>query len=188
MLNFQPWKTWTVIIICLLGVLFAAPNVVSRQTIERLPDWVPAHQVSLGLDLQGGSHLLYEVDLKSVVKERLNSALDGLRTELLKQKIGYTNLAIEGDAIAVALRDPADLDKLKSSLHNVDNDLAVTQPANGAVVTVGYSAQAIQAQGQDILAQAIENIRRRIDETGTKEPTIQREGEDRILLQLPGIA
>ncbi|HVJ51320.1 MAG TPA: protein translocase subunit SecD [Aliidongia sp.] len=187
MLNFQPWKTWTVIVICLLGVLLALPNAVSRQTLDRLPGWVPAKQVSLGLDLQGGSHLLYEVDLKSVTKERLNGALDVLRTELLKEKIGYTNLSVGDDKLSVALRDPNDLEKLKTILHDkVDVDLRLTQAPNGAI-TVAYTPESIAARARTIIEQSIEIIRRRVDETGTKEPTIQREGDDRILVQLPGI-
>jgi preprotein translocase subunit SecD len=187
MLNFQPWKTWSVIIICLLGVLLAAPNLLSRRLAESLPSWVPAHQVSLGLDLQGGSHLLYEVDLKSVTKERLTGAVDALRTELLKEKIGYANLSVEGEALAVTLRDAGDLDRLKSIFHDkVDADLQATAGQNG-VVTAAYSPEAIKTRGSEIVAQSIEIIRRRVDETGTKEPTIQREGADRILVQLPGI-
>jgi preprotein translocase subunit SecD len=187
MLNFQPWKTWTVLIICLLGVLFAAANLASRQAIENLPSWVPAHQVNLGLDLQGGSHLLYEVDLKSANKERLNGALDTLRTELLKEKIGYTKLAVEGDTLAVTLRDPADTDRLRTLLHDkVDIDLQFTQAPNG-VAAIAYSPTSLANRERTILEQSIETIRRRIDATGTKEPTIQREGTDRILVQLPGI-
>ena len=76
MLVFEPWKTWVVVVTCLLGVLLAVPNLVSRKLVETLPSWVPTRQVSLGLDLQGGSHLLLEVDLASVTKERLNGALE----------------------------------------------------------------------------------------------------------------
>jgi preprotein translocase subunit SecD len=68
MLTFQPWKTWTTIIICLLGVLLAMPNVLPQQTLDAMPSWFPTHRISYGLDLQGGSHLLLEVDLKSVNK------------------------------------------------------------------------------------------------------------------------
>ncbi len=95
MLKFQPWKTWTVLIICLLGVLLAVPNALPASVIEQLPSWIPAHKVNLGLDLQGGSHLLYEVDLNAVAKGRMDSALDEMKTELQKAKIGWTGLAID---------------------------------------------------------------------------------------------
>ncbi|GGF13795.1 hypothetical protein GCM10011611_19400 [Aliidongia dinghuensis] len=186
MLNFQPWKTWTVILICLAGVFLALPNVLPATVVAQLPSWMPAPRISYGLDLQGGSHLLLEVDLKSVTKERLNGALDGLRTALLKDKIGYTQLAVEGDHIAVTLRDAGDADKAKGLVRDVDPDLEASQTPDGKF-SIAYSAQSIAQRRTSAVDQSIEIIRRRIDETGTKEPTIQREGEDRILLQLPGI-
>ena len=186
MLTFQPWKTWTVIVVCLLGVLLALPNVMSQQTLDALPSWVPTHRISYGLDLQGGSHLLLEVDLKSVNRDRLNGALDGIRTALLKDKIGYTQLAVEDDQIVIALRDAADADKVKAVVSQVDPDLEATAGPDGKF-KVAYSALSVAQRRTAAVDQSIEIIRRRIDETGTKEPTIQREGEDRILLQLPGI-
>jgi preprotein translocase subunit SecD len=186
MLTFQPWKTWTTVIICLLGVLLAVPNVLPQQTLDAMPSWVPTHRISYGLDLQGGSHLLLEVDLKSVNKERLNGALDGLRTALLKEKIGYTQLAVEDDHMVVGLRDPADADKVKGLITQVDPDLAATTTPDGKL-QVAYTALSIAQRRTAAVEQSIEIIRRRVDETGTKEPTIQREGDDRILLQLPGI-
>ncbi|MDB5358757.1 MAG: secD [Rhodospirillales bacterium] len=186
MLTFQPWKTWTTVIICLLGVLLAVPNVLPQQTLDAMPSWVPTHRISYGLDLQGGSHLLLEVDLKSVNKERLNGALDGLRTALLKEKIGYTQLAVEDDHMVVGLRDPADANKVKGLITQVDPDLAATTTPDGKL-QVAYTALSIAQRRTAAVEQSIEIIRRRVDETGTKEPTIQREGDDRILLQLPGI-
>ena len=186
MLTFQPWKTWTTIIICLLGVLLAMPNVLSQQTLDAMPSWVPTHRISYGLDLQGGSHLLLEVDLKSVTKERLNGALDGLRTALLKEKIGYTQLTVEDDHMVVALRDAADAAKIRGLITQVDPDLAVSNAPDGKL-QIAYTEQALIQRRNQAVDQSIEIIRRRVDETGTKEPTIQREGDDRILLQLPGI-
>jgi preprotein translocase subunit SecD len=186
MLKFQPWKTWTVIIICLFGVLLAVPNALPPGVIAALPSWVPAHKVNLGLDLQGGSYLLYEVDMAAVAKDRMEGTLEGIRTELLKAKIGYTTLAVEGDHIALAVRDPADLDRVSPLLHQMDPDLQPPQSADG-VLSIAYTPQALQARKLSIVDQSIEIIRRRIDETGTKEPTILREGEDRVVVQLPGI-
>ena len=133
MLKFQPWKTWTVIIICLFGVLLAVPNALPPGVIAALPSWVPAHKVNLGLDLQGGSYLLYEVDMAAVAKDRMEGTLEGIRTELLKAKIGYTTLAVEGDHIALAVRDPADLDRVSPLLHQMDPDLQPPQAANGVL-------------------------------------------------------
>ena len=186
MLVFQPWKVWTVILVCVLGVLFAAPNVVSHATLDRLPNWLPKHQVNLGLDLQGGSHLLLEVDVDSVTKERLNGDVDVLRTQLIKEKIGYTNIAVENDHIVLALRDAADQDRVKAMLPNVDADLRVTS-GQGGVLQLAYSAEALKTREQQTVDQSIEIVRRRIDELGTKDPTIEREGNNRIVVQVPGV-
>jgi len=187
MLKFQPWKTWTVIIICLLGVLLAIPNALPGGVIEQLPSWIPAHKVNLGLDLQGGSHLLYEVDMSAVAKERMDSALDALRSELAKEKIGYTNLAVEGDHIALSLRDSGDENRVAPALKLVDPALQLQPPTAAGVLDIAYSPQALEARKRAILEQSIEIIRKRIDATGTKEPSILREGDDRILVQLPGV-
>ncbi|HTH96882.1 MAG TPA: protein translocase subunit SecD [Stellaceae bacterium] len=188
MLNFQPWKTWTVLVICLLGVIFALPNTVGPQTFDMLARYLPVKKMNLGLDLQGGSHLLLEVDIASVTRERLNADTDALRTQLIKAHIGYTKLDVEGQGIAIDLRPPATADQVQGLLHNVDNDLQLTtSPDNANHLTIAYSPAAVQARRQTILAQSIEIIRRRIDETGTKEPTIESVGSDRILVQLPGV-
>jgi|SRR5580658_433094 preprotein translocase subunit SecD len=187
MLRFQPWKTWTVIIVCLLGVLLALPNAVPTSVLDALPSWVPAHKVSLGLDLQGGSHLLYEVDMSAVAKDRMESTLEGVRTELLKAKIGYTALTVEGDHIALTLREPGDVDRVAPVLKQVDPELQLQPPTSSGPMAIAYSPQALETRKRSIIDQSIEIIRRRIDETGTKEPTIIAEGADRVLVQLPGI-
>jgi len=185
MLVFQPWKSWTTIIVCVLGVLLALPNLASRATLDKLPSWLPKNQISLGLDLQGGVHLLLEVDLASVTTEQLNNSLDALRTQLIKEKIGYTSLTVDKQQILVTLRDPADAAKLQPLVHTVDADLTVTTQPNG-VVTIGFSPQAQTARQTDAVERSINVVRKRIDELGTREPTIAREGADRILVQVPG--
>jgi protein-export membrane protein SecD len=186
MLRFQPWKTWLVILTCLFGVVFTIPNFISRATLDTLPHWIPTPQFNLGLDLQGGSHLLYEVDMASLAKERLAGVQDAVRTQLLKEKIGFTGVGIEGDHVTVTLRDPADADKLPALVHKADADLQIANTGPGTAI-VSFTEAALIKRRNDILDQSIEVIRRRIDETGTKEPSLQRQGDDQILLQLPGI-
>src|SRR5579862_2565359 len=185
MLHFQPWKTWTVIIICLMGVVFAAPNLMSPAFLDSLPSWVPKRTIALGLDLQGGSHLLLEANVSEVIKERMTGDLDLLRSQLIKAKIGYTNLAVENDKIVVSLRDADALDKVKTLAQGVDRELEVKSQANG-VVAIQYPDASVTRLTGDAIKQAVEVVRRRIDELGTREPTIAREGNDRILVQVPG--
>ena len=189
MLRFQAWKTWTVLIICLMGVLLSLPNALPIGFLESLPSWVPTHRVNLGLDLQGGSHLLYEIDMATVTKKRMDSAAETLRTELLKAKIPFTNVSVEGDHVALALQNADDQSKVAPLLHNVDQDLQILPPRSDTPgLILGYTPEALQARKLKIAEESVETIRRRIDATGTKEPTILREGDDRVVVQLPGIS
>ncbi len=186
MLYFQTWKVILILAACALGVIFSVPNLFQAATVDSWPSYVPKRQVSLGLDLRGGSHLLLEVDMASVERERLNGLVDEIRGALLDAKLGYTGLAVEGDHVSFSLRDAGDLNALRATLLKLDPDLEVNLAASG-VSTVKFTDTAIQARQRSAVDQSIEIVRRRIDETGTKEPTIQREGEDRILVQLPGV-
>ncbi|HUE18637.1 MAG TPA: protein translocase subunit SecD [Stellaceae bacterium] len=186
MLYFQTWKVLLILAICALGVIFSLPNLFSAQTVDSWPSFLPHRQVSLGLDLRGGSHLLLEVDMASVERERLTGLVDEIRTSLLTAKLGYTDLAALNDHVGFTLRDPSQADDARDALSKVDPDLDLTVSASGQA-SAKFKETAIQARRRSAVDQSIEIVRRRIDETGTKEPTIQREGEDRILVQLPGV-
>jgi protein-export membrane protein SecD len=186
MLKFQPWKTWSVIAVCVFGVIFASFNLMSPASLAVLPGWIPTPRISLGLDLQGGSHLLLEIDMNSVIQEHLNGVVDELRPQLIKSRIGYTELAVNGNQIVVKLRDPSQADAVSGIMRKIDSTLQQGTDSSGAL-TLQFSDQALLARKRAAIEQSIEIIRRRIDETGTKEPTIESEGEDRILVQLPGI-
>jgi len=192
MLHFETWKIVLIAAICAFGVIFSAPNLFSPTTLDKLPGFIPKQHVNLGLDLRGGSHLLLEVDFGAALKERLNSVIDSARTALRNARVGYTGLNVEGDKVVLALRD---FDQLKNQgrlaeveklFRALDPDLVPTI-GNDGQVTLRYSDVALTARRKSAVDQSIEIIRRRIDETGTKEPTIQRQGQDRILVQLPGI-
>jgi preprotein translocase subunit SecD len=189
MLHFPKWLVATILAICLVAVVVSVPNLFSQERVAAWPNWLPRQQVGLGLDLRGGSYLNYEVDMRSVLTERLNNAADGFRNEFrtATPPIGYTGgLAAEGDHLTITLRDPARVEDVRVILRKVDSELEMTS-GPGGVVTVKFGELALKQREQQIVEQSIEIIRRRIDETGTKEPTIQREGSDRIVLELPGV-
>src|SRR5215831_4646700 len=186
MLYFQPWKVLSILIICVLGVILSVPNLFNAGALDGLPNWIPHKQISLGLDLRGGSHLLLEVDMNQVIRERLNAAVDSARTELRNAQIGYTGLAVQGNQVAFTVRDLEKVDAVRAIAKKIDPELDPAVGADGKV-TLTFNEAALTARQRSILDQSIEIVRRRIDETGTKEPTIQREGADRILVQLPGI-
>src|SRR6516165_1459641 len=186
MLYFANWKIALICAICALGVLLSAPNLLSPAFLAQLPSFLPRRQVALGLDLRGGSYLLLQVDVAAAQKERLNSLTDNVRNALRDANIGYTGLEVEGDAITFTIREPERVDDARQALRKIDPDLTVEIGADGSG-TMRFSTIATEARRRQAVDQSIEIIRRRIDETGTKEPTIQREGSDRILVQLPGV-
>jgi preprotein translocase subunit SecD len=187
MLYFPKWLVTLILGVCALGVLFTLPNLFSAQTIERLPNWVPKKQVSLGLDLRGGSYLLLEVDMNGVLVERFNNDIDSLRTEFRDAKIGYTGgFNVSPTGIFFTLIDPSRIDDVRAIVKKIDNEVDINV-RNGTDVALTPNALALQRTTQDTVSRSIEIVRRRIDETGTKEPIIEKEGEDRILLQVPGV-
>jgi preprotein translocase subunit SecD len=186
MLYFASWKIALICAICALGVLLAGPNLFSPVALERMPDFVPHKQVALGLDLRGGSYLLLEVDVAAAGRERLNAIIDNVRHALRDANIGYLGLAVEGEAIVFKIRELARIDDARQALSKLDPDL-VAKIADDGSGTVRFTTVAIDTRRAQAVEQSIEIIRRRIDETGIKEPTIEREGEDRILVQLPGV-
>jgi protein-export membrane protein SecD len=186
MLYFQTWKLVLILGVCLLGVVFAIPNAFAPETVEAWPRFVPKKQISLGLDLRGGSHLLLEVDMGAVEKERLAGLVDEMRTQLNAAKIGYTDLRSDGTRVVFNVRDLDRVKDVRDIIAKTDPDIDVQIGANGAAVLTP-NPTALSQRRASAVDQSIEIVRRRIDETGTKEPTIQREGDDRILVQLPGV-
>src|SRR5262249_21783267 len=186
MLYFASWKVALICAICALGFVLAAENLVSSAALDRLPDFVPRNQVALGLDLRGGSYLLLEVDVAAAEQERLNSIIDNVRHALRDANVGYVGLAVKGDAIGFKVREPGRIDQARQALAKLDPELAVKIADDGAA-TVRFTTVATETRRRQAVEQSIEIIRRRIDETGIKEPTIVREGADRILVQLPGV-
>jgi protein-export membrane protein SecD len=184
MLYFQRWLLVLILGACALGVIFALPNAFAPTTVAQWPS-VLRKQISLGLDLRGGSYLLYEVDFNAAERERLNNVVDDLRTQLIAGKIGYTDLAATADHVGFTLTDPARLNDVRDVVSKSDAGMDVQ--VNGRAVTVTPNQVDLTQQQSAMVSQSIEIVRRRIDPEGTKEVSIQREGENRILIQIPGV-
>jgi len=185
MVYFAKWKMVLVGIICFLGLSFAAPNFIPLNQAEALPGWLPRQHISLGLDLQGGSHLLLEVDSKTVIREYLDSMVDAARIELRRDKIRYQGLGISGNGIQVTIKDEEKVDEARKLLRALERDAVLDEDDGRIVMTL--NERMIRDRKTAAVQQSIEIVRRRVDETGTREPTIQQQGDDRILVQLPGI-
>lgn len=188
MLAVSRWKFWGIIVTCLLGIIFASPNMLSPKLLEKMPFWLQK-TINLGLELRGGSHLQLEVDLKTVTREYLTTLISDARASLRKEQIGYIGLKVDPKAetpvLKFSLRDSKDAAKARTIIAKVDKDLDVQ--VNKSEVIATLSREAVIRRNKNIIEQSIEVIRRRIDESGTKEPNIQRQGNDRILVQLPGV-
>jgi len=199
MLYFARWKIVLIAVVCVAGIAFTLPNFVSEKTLQGLPDWLPHKQVNLGLDLQGGAHLLLEVELEAVIEERLESLVDAVRTRLRGARIGYRGLGVEDGAVTLQVRDPADVERAVEEIRALAVPVAVNPlmglgggrdievSSDNDRILVVLSEDAILQRQQSAMEQSVEIVRRRIDELGTREPTIQRQGGDRILVQVPGL-
>lgn len=196
MLHFARWKQAVILGVCLLGVLLCLPNLMPRSAF---PSWMAPRQISLGLDLRGGSYLLLEVDLNTVVRERLESAVDGVRGKLRTANIRYVNLAADGPNRRMGFRvlDPAQVSAAAAALRELAEpvtlptgqslpDIEVTTAPDGTV-TATLSEAGLRAKATAAVEQSIEIIRRRVDETGVAEALIARQGQSRILVTLPGV-
>ena len=116
MLEISKWKLFLVLSVCFLGIYYLIPNFYEKTEVTGLPNYISKKQVNLGLDLQGGSHLLLEVDTKAVLKERSEYLVDELRSILRKGKIKYTNL---GSKIKGAIVTITDDNKIQEALNAV---------------------------------------------------------------------
>lgn len=200
MLYFSRWKTTLIWLAVLAGVVFAFPNVLSTERAASLPDWVPSKQLTLGLDLQGGSYMLLQVERQDIIKDRLTTTVDDVRRLLREAGIGYTGLSGTGQMVQVRIRDEARVDEAKAKLAElslpVNSGLfgggtiseATIEETQAGQLRILLTDDGITYRVSSAVAQSIEVVRKRIDELGTTEPVIQRQGADRILVQVPGLA
>jgi protein-export membrane protein SecD len=191
MMYFSRLKTWLVAGACLLGAILCVPNLFPAPA-----PWLPWRTVHLGLDLRGGSYLLLEVDMKAVIKERLDGLVDGVRQALRPGSIFYQTLDAQPDQNRVLLKlrnaaqTPAALAALKPL---ISPDAATGQPdmtldsTPDGQILLTLSPTALRARAEGAVQQSIEIVRRRIDETGVVDPQISQQGDNRIVVQLPGI-
>jgi preprotein translocase subunit SecD len=191
MLFFSRWKIWSIIAVCLAGELLSVPNVAPR------PDWWP-YAMNLGLDLRGGSYLLLEVDMPAVVRDRIATIQDQVRTRMRAANIQIVGISGRDNAVVFQVRDPGQAQAAIANLREIVTmvgggglgagtaDLDIQATPDGTV-TITLTEVALREKATQAVLQSIEIVRRRIDETGVNEPQIARQGANRILVQLPGV-
>ncbi|MSP03743.1 MAG: protein translocase subunit SecD [Acetobacteraceae bacterium] len=189
MMYFTRLKTAVILGVCLLGAILCIPNIVATPT-----SWLPWRYVHLGLDLRGGSYLLLEVDTRAVTKDRLEGMVDGVR-QILSGKFQYTDLAarVDQNQVRVRLRDPTKLQDALTALRPMATTDMLAAPeielagTPDGLIALTLSPLGLRNRATQAIQQSIEIVRRRIDASGVVDPQITRQGESRIVVQLPGI-
>lgn len=185
MFNYPRWKVILISVVACVGIFFCVPNMLPKEKQANLPHWwMP---MTLGLDLQGGSQLLLQVDLDQVLREQMVANKDAARDILRKNNILFTGLKEENNTLKLKITKFDQVSKAVNLLRNqIDKGNIDVVELNGNL-TVSITEQAILKMKTQAVSQSIEIVRRRIDQLGTKEPSIMRQGNDRIQVQLPGV-
>lgn len=180
-MQFGRWKTVLILLACVFLIVCALPNFIQTKFLPSALN----HKVNYGLDLKGGVQLLLKVDFEAYAAEQLNITSELLRKSLRKARVGYTELRSDGTKIVFNLRNRDDEKAIKSLVSKIDGDLMVKSAESR--VEVSYSESKVERLLEGLIDQTVEIIRHRIDESGTLEPSIQRQGSSGILLQVPGL-
>jgi preprotein translocase subunit SecD len=195
MLSLSRWKIILVLLTIILGAVFTLPNLLPKQTVDQLPAFMPKKTLNLGLDLQGGSYLLLEVDTKALRAEKLTNIVEDARTNLRKGQFPFSELAATGDQVTVRITDPTQVEAAAKALReSIGAPLAGVPGGRDVTVNIGdggririaFVPEALEVESRQAVEQSIEIVRRRVDELGTREPTILRQGANRIVVQAPG--
>ena len=194
MIQVARWKVILVVAALVLSIAFSLPNVIPKATLDKLPSWIPAKQLNLGLDLRGGVYLQLEVDVAQLKRDRLTNLVEELRSGLRAEQIEVTGPAQVGDTIVVTVTDPAQVEAAYKVVNKQAQstsgqgrapDLTVTKQGDRQIVAT-YRPEALAAESNQAVNRSIEIIRRRVDPDGNKEISITPQGVDRIVLQAPG--
>lgn len=199
MLHFARWKIIAIVAACVAALIFATPNFFAKETVAAWPDWLPKKQLALGLDLRGGAHLLYSMDVNELRKNMLNNLRADVRKRLRDERIGTVGTGIVANGVQTRLGQPSDMTRALQVLRelaqplstalfsgNDERDLQVEQ-IDDRVIRISLKDAGVKQKISEAISGAIETVRRRVDEFGTSEPNITRQGADRILVQVPGV-
>jgi preprotein translocase subunit SecD len=196
MLEFPRWKVWLVSLVVAIGVLLSIPSLVERTPLaSHWPSWLPNSKISLGLDLNGGSHLLLEADATDALKQRLQAMDDEVQTELRRDpRIDIGDISTAGGRVSFLVRNPTQVDAAVERLRNLTKPVALTgnrdwdvQVVDSTRVVMTPTPSGTAQALKDAMSVARDVVRRRIDPSGTKEITVITEGGNRILVEVPGV-
>ena len=180
--NYPIWKISIIFIIVILAIIFTIPTFFFKSDES---NWFYEKQINLGLDLQGGSHLLLEVKNDKLIEEEINNIIGFIRQFSRNKKIQLESLSSQKEIIKVILNNELDTKKLIEYQNINFPELLISK--NDNVLIMEFSPNYKKRLYESAVNQSLEIVRKRIDESGTKEPLIQRQGSSRIVLQLPGV-
>ncbi len=192
------WKTLAILLTTLAVCFFVVPNFLPEKMVQSWPKWAQ-RQIVLGLDLQGGSHILLEVDTNAVRREKVESLRDDVRRVVRDNKLGSPAAAVvRGNSVEFRVREGVDrqlaLTKLRELSQPLGGLLSTTGQrsvdvvdAGGGLIRLTPTEPALIERIRQSVEQSIQIIERRVNELGTVEPSIQRQGVDRVLVQVPGL-
>lgn len=195
MLQVARWRVILVAVVTLLGIAFALPNFLPERVRESLPAFLPRQTINLGLDLRGGSQLLLEIDTATLQRAQLDNIADQMASALRNAQpaIRYTGRGAVGDAARIRLVDPTQMDAARGALRDLarsptggNDTITFTENPDG-LIEARITPVHLRELSRQAAQQSIEVIRRRIDPTGTAEVTIVRQGDDRVIVQAPGV-
>ncbi|SEQ03752.1 SecD/SecF fusion protein [Faunimonas pinastri] len=198
MLYFARWKITLIVLVILAGIVVLIPSAFTREQVANWPSFLPKKQMVLGLDLRGGAHLLLQVQRSSLIRDRLQTLTDDVRQKLRDEHIGYQNLSSRGQAVQFTLRDPADAEKVMTALKPLAAPIQsgmlsggtlseVSLSQNNGQISANLTDDGIDHRVRSAVDQSLGVLGRRINALGTVEPSIQREGSDRIMIEVPGL-
>jgi preprotein translocase subunit SecD len=175
-----------------VGLIFAAPSFLPKDTLPE-DSWLAKQKIRLGLDLQGGIHLVLQVVTEKAVESRMNGVLNELKNQMITERIHYSKAVVDTpQSVQISLRttdEQAKLDKMIQDTHQFLKEAGSTgAPDGGVVVTYKISQQESDAIRKQAVEQALETIRNRVDQYGVSEPSIVPQSGERIVLQLPGVS
>jgi len=196
LLDFPRWKVWGIVLLCLLGVAFAVPSLVPESRTANWPRWAPSAHVNLGLDLKGGSHLLLEADTRDVARQRLTIKEEEVRTELRRAspRIEIGDISTANGRLSFLLRDLNQIDAAREVILPLTTGAGMSGRRDWTIDVVDQNRivltptpAGLRTAIEQALETATDVVRRRIDPDGTKEVTVIRQGDTRILVQVPGL-
>ena len=182
MKNYPLWKATLVILVISLAIIFSLPSLLYK---ENSNNWFFDNKINLGLDLQGGSYLLLEVQTEVLMQEELNNISDSIQLIARGLQTNIINIISEEDEIQLRFSNNDKLEEIREKFKNNYRNVNVSINNNTMKIVINEIFK--KNIKESAIKQSLEIVRKRIDESGTKEPLIQRSGKKRILLQLPGI-